>query len=114
MKVLVTEVYKKNQELKVLRTLAGLNSGGIGARHVIQLLDHFHIKGPNGKRECLVLEFFGPSVIDVLVRFNDQRLPRTLAKMSVQQALVGLAYLHKYNIGHRGTASVKFVLETPG
>jgi len=91
-----------------------LNSGETGSQHVTQLLDHFHIEGPNGKHECLVLEFLGPSVTNILdMRFNDERLPGTLAKTSVQQALVGLAYLHKYNIGHGGTASVEFILETP-
>ena len=91
-----------------------LNSGETGSRHVMQLLDHFYIEGPNGKHECLVLEFLGPSVTDVLdMRFNDERLPGTLAKTSVQQALVGLAYLHKYHIGHGGTASVELMLELP-
>jgi serine/threonine-protein kinase SRPK3 len=86
-------VQEKSQELKVLRTLAGLNSGEIGPRHVMQLLDHFDIEGPNGKHGCLVVEFLGPSVADVLsMRFNDERLPATLAKTVVQQALGGLAY----------------------
>jgi serine/threonine-protein kinase SRPK3 len=77
----------------------------------MQLLDHFYIEGPNGKHECLVLEFLGPSVADLLdVRFDDERLPGTLAKTSVQQALAGLAYLHKYNIGHGGTASGELLL----
>jgi serine/threonine-protein kinase SRPK3 len=41
----------------------------------------------------LVVEFLGPSVADVLsMRFNDERLPATLAKTVVQQALGGLAY----------------------
>jgi serine/threonine-protein kinase SRPK3 len=55
----------------------------------------------------LVLEFLGPSVTDVLdMRFNDERLPAALAKSSVQQALVGLTYLHKNHIAHGGTASI--------
>lgn len=94
--------------------LAGLNTEEPGSRHVMQLLDHFHIKGPNGKHECLVLEFLGPSVTDVLdMRFNDERLPGTLAKASMQQALVGLTYLHKYNIGHGGTSIVNRIVDTP-
>jgi serine/threonine-protein kinase SRPK3 len=80
----------------------------------MRLLDEFDIKGPNGKHECLVLEFLGPIVTDVLaMRFNDGRLPATLAKTSLQQALVGLAYLHKRKIGHGGTASVEPIMEIP-
>jgi serine/threonine-protein kinase SRPK3 len=80
----------------------------------MQLLDHFFIDGPNRKHECLVLEFLGPSVTEVVdQRFKDERLPGTLAKRSAQQALVGLAYLHKYNIGHGGTAGVELIQETP-
>ncbi|KAL6710042.1 hypothetical protein ACN47E_009833 [Coniothyrium glycines] len=101
LKVSVAEVQGKSCELKVLRALAELNSGETGSRHVMQLLDHFHIEGPNGQHECLVLEFLGPSITDVLdMRFSDERLPGTLAKLSVQQALVGLAFLHKHGIGH--------------
>jgi serine/threonine-protein kinase SRPK3 len=107
LKISVAEKYGKNRELEILRTLAELNSNETGSRHVMQLLDHFPVEGPNGTHECLVLEFLGPSVTDVLdIRFDDERLPGKLAKSSVQQALVGLAFLHKYNIGHGGRASV--------
>jgi serine/threonine-protein kinase SRPK3 len=51
----------------------------------MQLLDHFHVEGPNGKHECLVLEFLGPSITAVLdMRYDDERLPVTLAKSSAQ------------------------------
>ncbi|KAF2492953.1 kinase-like protein [Lophium mytilinum] len=113
LKVSTSEIHDKSRELNVLRTLAGLNSEEIGSRHVMQLLDHFQIEGPNGNHECLVLEFLGPSITDVLeVRFHDERLPGTLAKMSAQQALIGLAYLHKYGIGHGDlhTRNLSFVI----
>ncbi|KAF2875293.1 kinase-like domain-containing protein [Massariosphaeria phaeospora] len=113
LKVSVAEIHGKSRELRVLRTLMELNPGETGSRHVMQLLNHFYIEGPNGKHECLVLEFLGPSVPDVLdMRFNDERLPGTLAKTSVQQSLAGLAYLHKYNIGHGDlhTRNLTFVI----
>lgn len=107
LKVSVADVGKESQELKVLRTLAGLNSRGIGSRHVMRLLDHFQIQGPNGKHECLVLELLGPSITDVVeTRFNDERLPGSLARASVQQAFLGLAYLHKHNIIHGGMTTL--------
>jgi serine/threonine-protein kinase SRPK3 len=109
LKISVAERYGKNRELEILRTLAELNSDETGSRHVMQLLDHFPFEGPNGTHECLVLEFLGPSVTDVLdTRFGNERLLGKLAESSVQQALVGLAFLHRYNIGHGGRASVRF------
>ncbi|OAK93702.1 kinase-like protein [Phaeosphaeriaceae sp. SRC1lsM3a] len=101
LKFSVAKPQKENRELEVLRALARLDSGESGSRHVMQLLDHFHVEGPNGKHGCSVLEFLGPSVTDVLeMRFADERLPARLAKSSAQQALAGLAYLHKHKIGH--------------
>ena len=79
----------------------------------MQLLDHFDIDGPNGKHKCLVLEFLGPSITDVLdMRFGDERLPGALARIVARQAVVGLAYLHKYDIGHGGRASAELMLDT--
>jgi serine/threonine-protein kinase SRPK3 len=113
LKVSVAEVSENSRELKILRYLAELNSGETGSQHVMQLLNHFYVEGPNGKHECLVLEFLGPSVADVVdMVFEDERLPGTLAKSCVQQALVGLAYLHKYDIGHGGTDRNEVMAET--
>lgn len=107
LKFSVAKPQKENRELEVLRALARLDSGESGSRHVMQLLDHFHVEGPNGKHGCSVLEFLGPSVTDVLeMRFADERLPARLAKSSAQQALAGLAYLHKHKIGHGGKVHV--------
>lgn len=86
-----------------MRFPAELKSEETGLEHVMQLLDYFDIEGANGKHECLVLEFLGPSERNVMENcFKDQRLPGPLAKMTAKQALLGLAYLHKNNIGHGG------------
>jgi serine/threonine-protein kinase SRPK3 len=113
LKVSVAETKTKIRELKVLHTLRELNRGEISSQHVMQLLDHFDIEGPNGKHECLVVEFLGPSVADVLdMRFDGERLPGELAKTTMQQALVGLAFIHKHGIGRGGKISVSISLET--
>jgi serine/threonine-protein kinase SRPK3 len=106
LKVCVAEVYGKGRERKVMRILADLNSGEAGSQHLMQFLDAFDVEGPNGKHECLVLEFLGPSVSDVLEGvWGDPKLPGPIAKAVMHQALEGLAYLHKHNIGHGGTAT---------
>jgi serine/threonine-protein kinase SRPK3 len=112
LKVSVSDNNENSQELKVLQTLRELDRGEIGSRYVIQLLDHFYVEGPNGKHECLVLEFLGPSVSDVVsMRFIDRRLRGKLAKTTAQQALVGLAFLHKHGIGHGGTVRIEPILD---
>jgi serine/threonine-protein kinase SRPK3 len=78
----------------------------------MQLLDHFHVEGPNGKHECLVLELLGPSISDVVgLSCDSRRLLGKTAKATVQQALAGLAFLHKHGIAHGGTISIKLILE---
>jgi len=86
-------------------TLARLDSGDPGSHHVVQLLDHFDIEGPNGKHECLVLEFLGPNVTAERENNDDERLPGIVAISSVQQALAGLAHLHNHGIAHGGMHS---------
>jgi serine/threonine-protein kinase SRPK3 len=107
LKVCVAEIYGKNRESKVLRILADHDSGEPGSQHVMKLLDAFDVEGPNGKHECLVLEYLGPSVAAVVERYvMDPKLPGPIAKATMHQALLGLAYLHKHNIGHGGTLNL--------
>lgn len=69
----------------------------------MMMKDFFEISGPNGKHECLVLEFLGPSVADYLDAHSyDERLPGVLAKSVVKQTLLGLAFLHERGIAHGG------------
>lgn len=85
--------------------MAAIRSEHPGSRHLMPMLDHFHLDGPNGTHDCLVLEPLGPSVPDLLdARFRGERLPGTLAKKKIfaKQALLGLDYLHKRKIGHGG------------
>jgi serine/threonine-protein kinase SRPK3 len=106
LKVSVAEVYGKSRERKVMRILAGLDSGEAGSQHVMRFLDAFEVEGPNGKHECLVLELMGPSVSGSVEPYVlDPKLPGPTAKAVMHQALKGLAYLHKHNIGHGGTVT---------
>lgn len=79
-------------------------SEGPGTQHIMPMLDHFQLQGPNGTHDCIVLEFLGPSVSDLLEdRFGGRRLPGKLAKTIAKQTLIGLDFLHQQNIGHGGT-----------
>ncbi|QDS72140.1 hypothetical protein FKW77_004169 [Venturia effusa] len=100
-KISVSERGERSREIKVLRALETIDSGHPGSRHLIQLLDHFQVTGPNGTHNCAVLELLGSSVPDLLdARFGGERLPGKLAKAIAKQALLGLDYLHQQGIGH--------------
>jgi hypothetical protein len=46
--------------------------GSLSSRYIVQLLDSFVHKGPNGQHDCLVFELLGPTVTAVLAapRYN--------------------------------------------
>lgn len=72
-------------------------------QHVVHILNHFDIEGPNGIHSCLVLEMLGSSVSDLVEeRFADGRLPGHIAKSVARQALMGLEGLHRRKIAHGG------------
>ena len=99
-KISVSEPEGGNRELEVLRAI---RSGLPDSPHLMQMLDHFECKGPNGSHDCLVLEMLGPSVSDLLERrFCGMRLPGQLAKSVARQALLGLDLLHQHSIAHGG------------
>lgn len=70
---------------------------GRGQEHIIQLLDLFTIKGPNGYHECFVTEIVVPlSAIDL--ETSKKCLPKRLNR----QIALGYDYLHSEKIAHGG------------
>ncbi|PYH31167.1 serine protein kinase [Aspergillus neoniger CBS 115656] len=70
-KICVSENYSNrgHREMNILKSLDD-------AQHIVRMLDHFDVEGPNGIHPCLVLEMLGPSVSDLVEgRFADGRLP---------------------------------------
>ena len=100
---------RKLQELDILRRVTSKHSSPL---HVMRMLDHFDVDGPNGTHRCLVLELLGPSIPDVReTRFRDGRLPGHVAKAVAKQALLGLDILHDQEIAHGGESSVQVSFE---
>lgn len=71
-----------------------------GRHHLVPLLDHFTVVGPNGMHECLVHELLGPTVSEVAECFR--RLPPDIAKSTAYQALLGIDFLSRHKIAHGG------------
>lgn len=99
-KISVSEREGRNRELVDLRAIRSVLPE---SPHLMQMLDHFEGKGPNGSHDCLVLELLGSSVSDLVEkRFLDVRLPGKLAKSIARQALLGVNLLHQQRIAHGG------------
>ena len=79
-----------------------------GRSHVYRMLYSFTLVGPNGTYNCLVLELLEPSVADTIGLYcSDNRLPASLAKSFASQAIQGLDFLARHDIGHGGKSSTR-------
>lgn len=91
---------RPSRELRILLSLAELSGDYSGARHIVGLLDHFEIVGPNGAHSVLVME--------VLVPASEVLSTRDFAKdwkLFCHQLLSGAAFLHEHRITHAGKAA---------
>lgn len=88
-------------EIEILRHLfsASLRLSHPGSAHVLSLLDHFIVFGPNGSHRVLVTEVTGPR-ISSLPKSGD--VVRDVCRQIVQ----GVDYLHQQRIGHGGESSM--------
>ncbi|KAL8240457.1 hypothetical protein R6Q59_013812 [Mikania micrantha] len=67
---------------------------------VVQLVDHFKHRGPNGQHLCMVLEFLGDSILH-LIRFNRYKGINLIRFRGIHRCiLTGLDYLHREHILH--------------
>ncbi|KAF4764700.1 hypothetical protein HAV15_000964 [Penicillium sp. str.  len=60
-----------SRELQNLKILERQSRGGLSSNYIVQLLDAFTHKGPNGAHQCLVFELLGPSVNKVLSDYHE-------------------------------------------
>ncbi|KAG2021327.1 CMGC/SRPK protein kinase [Coprinopsis cinerea AmutBmut pab1-1] len=66
-----------------------------GKSHVIQFLDHFRHKGPNGTHVCMVFEVLGENLLGLIKRHQSKGVPMHLVKQIAKQILLGLDYMHR-------------------
>lgn len=80
-------------EITILKQIADGDPDDI--KCVVKLLDHFKHSGPNGNHVCMVFEFLGDNLLN-LIKFTDYcGLPLTKVKEICRYILVGLDYLHQ-------------------
>lgn len=111
LKIGIASLGGDGDELRFLRKLQLLDTTNInintkqqGKNHIIPLLDHFTIEGPNGLHLCLVLQVAGPSLAALNYTpgavAGSRRLRADLAVKITKQVVQGLEFMHSRGFCH--------------
>ncbi|KAF9909911.1 serine/threonine protein kinase, CMGC group [Linnemannia zychae] len=82
-------------EIKLLEKVVKANPDAPGRKYVVELLDHFMHRGPNGLHVCMVFEVLGENLLSVIKRYRHQGIPIHLVRQIIRQVLMGLDYMHR-------------------
>ncbi len=84
-------------EICILQRLSDASSAGLhpGSAHILSLVDHFAVSGPNGTHHVLATEIAGPQLSDLV-------MPSAVVRELCRQLVEGVDYLHQQGITHRG------------
>ena len=66
-----------------------------GKDYVINLLNSFVHKGPNGDHICMVFEILGENLLKLIQRSQQKKLPIVYVKQIAKQLLLALDYMHR-------------------
>ena len=103
LKFALAELTGRNNEIKIYRHLASRSGTHPGSDHVLALLDHFKVQGPNGEHDVLVLQVTGPRIDNI---FDESTvIPKALKSLAHQIAL-GISFLHDCGVVHSGRSTV--------
>jgi 3-hydroxy-3-methylglutaryl CoA synthase len=106
MKVLVSELYDKNQEASIYHLLSRGPAAHSGKGKISQIFDTFTFEGPNGVHQCLVLELLGASMASISVNYAANRLPGNVAWKVARQVAPAIFYMHEVGIVYGGKLSL--------
>jgi len=81
-------------EIKLLEKIVHAKPKHAGKQHIVQLLNNFMHKGPNGLHVCMVFEVLGENLLTVIRRHQHRGVPIATVKRIVKQMLEGLEYMH--------------------
>jgi serine/threonine-protein kinase SRPK3 len=75
------------------------------SKYIVQLLDFFDHRGPNGLHQCLVLELHGPTVTDVLAAKPRRYLDTKVVLRMSKQLLEAIKFIHGAGMIHGGNVN---------
>lgn len=82
-------------EIKLLDKVTTSDIHHPGHQHVIQLLDTFTHKGPNGVHVVMVFEVLGENLLGLIRRYKHRGIPVVFVKQIAKQLLASLDFLHR-------------------
>ncbi|KAK6459850.1 kinase-like domain-containing protein [Scheffersomyces coipomensis] len=82
-------------EIKLLDKVTTSDLNHPGHEHVIQLLDTFTHKGPNGVHVVMVFEVLGENLLGLIRRYKHRGIPIVFVKQIAKQLLSALDFLHR-------------------
>lgn len=82
-------------EIKLLDKVTTSDLHHPGHEHVIQLLDTFTHKGPNGVHVVMVFEVLGENLLGLIRRYKHRGIPIVFVKQIAKQLLSALDFLHR-------------------
>lgn len=100
LKIMKADSSKDHQELDLLRHIAKAEDSHPGKNYVLELLDHFEHRGPNGTHLCLVLPFMFSDA--QLINDEFEKRQAKYVRDLGSRILLGLDFLHAIGIIHGG------------
>jgi serine/threonine-protein kinase SRPK3 len=82
-------------EIKLLDKITTSDIHHPGHEHVIQLLDTFTHKGPNGIHVVMVFEVLGENLLGLIRKYKHRGIPIVFVKQIAKQLLLALDFLHR-------------------
>ena len=108
----VTEMAE--DEIKLLKCIGKASTSHPGSKHVLRLVEHFEVEGPNGRHVCLSLQLLGYSLLRCY-KPGQEGMPLEKVKEVMNQVMLGLDFLHtKANIIHTDISLKTFFLPSLG
>ncbi|KAL6453479.1 LOW QUALITY PROTEIN: spk-1 Serine/threonine-protein kinase spk-1 [Candida maltosa Xu316] len=98
-------------EIKLLDRATNSDIHHAGHQHVIQLLDTFTHKGPNGIHVVMVFEVLGENLLGLIRRYKHRGIPIVLVKQIAKQMLSAVDYLHRCGIIHTDIKPENILIE---
>ncbi|OZJ05250.1 hypothetical protein BZG36_02303 [Bifiguratus adelaidae] len=82
-------------EIKLLERVVTANPQAIGRDYIVQLLDSFEHRGPNGTHICMVFEVLGENLLSLIKRYKHRGIPVRIVQQITKQVILGLDYMHR-------------------